>query len=104
MIKSLFVIVSLVFAATAALGEENRHQEMFAKMKQAQVEGLQGRINIMQTALSCVIAATTHEQMKSCHQQEHQAMEAHKQKHEAMRESMKPAANGSRGDNPGGRK
>ncbi|MBY0576548.1 MAG: hypothetical protein K2P67_08155 [Gallionellaceae bacterium] len=100
--KSLFALLVLVLASSAAYaagdnvkqqgsGDEAKHQEMFSKMKQARVDGIQGRIAILQTALSCVNAATNHEQMKSCAQQEHQAMEALKQKQEAAREAMRPA-------------
>ena len=101
--KAIIACVVLAFTSTVAYADDARHQEMFAKMKQVQIEGMQGRIAIMQTALSCVNAATNHQQMKTCHQQEQQALEAHKQKHQAMMESMKPAGAGPRADNPGGR-
>lgn len=99
--KRLFALLALALASSAAYatGDDAKHQEMFSKMKQARVDGIQGRIAILQAALSCVNAATSHEQMKPCEQQEHQAMEAHKQKQEAAREAMRPA-----GDNAGGRK
>jgi hypothetical protein len=91
--KHLFALLALaaVSSASYAAGDDAKHQENFSKMKQVAVDGIQGRITILQTALSCVNAATNHEQMKACREQEHKAMEAHKEKQEAERESMKPA-------------
>lgn len=91
--KPLSVLLALALASSVAYaaGDDAKHQEMFSKMKQVTVDGIQGRITILQTALSCVNAATNHEQMKSCREQEHKAMEAHKEKQEAEREAMRPA-------------
>lgn len=91
--KPLSVLLALALASSVAYaaGDDAKRQEMFSKMKPVIVEGIQGRIAILQTALSCVNAATNHEQMKSCREQEHKAMEAHKEKQEAEREGMKPA-------------
>lgn len=94
---ALSVLVLASFSAYAAgentkqpgSGNEAKHQEMFSKIKQVRIDGIQGRIAILQTALNCVNAATNHEQMESCAQQEHQAMAAHKEKQEAEREGMK---------------
>lgn len=108
--KHLFALLALALASSAAYaagddakqqgsGGDAKRQEMFSKMKQVTVDGIQGRITILQTALSCVNAATSHEQIKSCRQQEQRAMEAHKQKQEAEREAMRPA-----GGSAGGRK
>lgn len=119
--KHLFALLALALASSMAFaaGDEARHQgrdddakrqEMFLKMKPLIAEGIQGRITVLQAALSCVNAATSHEQMKSCREQEHKAMEAHKEKQEAEREAMRPAGGsaggqgGPRGDNAGGRK
>jgi trehalose-6-phosphatase len=103
--KALFAFLALTLASSTALamGDDAKHEEMFAKIKKVQVDGLQGRITILQAAMNCITAATNHEQMKSCHQQEHQAMKTHKQKMESMMDAVKPAG-GPRGDNAGGRK
>lgn len=99
--KRLFVLLALALTSLAAnaAGDDAKRQEMFSKIKPVIVEGIQGRITILQTALSCANAATNHEQMKSCREQEHKAMKAHKQKQEAEREAMRPA-----GGSAGGRK
>ena len=88
----LFALLALALASSAvyAMDDEAKHQEMFPKMKQIRVEGIQGRISILQTALSCVNAATSHEQMKPCEQQERQAMESLNQQQKAKWEALKP--------------
>ena len=68
-----------------------KQQEMFSKMKQMHAEGIQSRITVLQTTLSCVNAAINHEQMKSCREQEQKAMEALHEKQKANMEAMKPA-------------
>jgi hypothetical protein len=84
------VIAVSAFAGDAPKGDDGKRQEMFAKMKQIKVEGMQGRISILQTALSCVNAATSHDQMKPCEEKEHQAMEALNQQQKAKWDAMKP--------------
>ena len=93
------VVLTLTASSAYAAGEEQKQrgkgndgnrQEMFAKMKQLHVDGIQSRITILQTALSCVNAATSHEQMKPCHDQERKSMESLRDKQKAAMESMKP--------------
>lgn len=89
------VIAVSAFAGDAPKGDggkadDGKRQEMFAKMKQIKVDGMQGRLNILQTALGCVNAATNHDQMKPCEEKEHQAMEALNQQQKNKWESMKP--------------
>jgi Spy/CpxP family protein refolding chaperone len=84
-----------------AQGEQQR-QEMFSKMKQIRVEGMQGRISILQTALSCVNAATSHEQMRPCEEQAHQAMQSLEQQQRAKMEALRSAGGqGARRGPPG---
>jgi len=73
-----------------AQGGQQR-QEMFSKMKQIRVEGMQARITILQTALSCVNAANSHEQMRPCEEQAHQAMQSLEQQQRAKMEALRPA-------------
>ena len=80
-------------------GQQN--PEIFSKIKQLRLDGMQGRISILQTALSCVNAATNHEQMKACEQQEHQAMEAHMQQQKAKMEALRPNGPGGPGGHQG---
>ena len=87
-----------------AQGGQQR-QEMFSKMKQIRVEGMQARISILQTALSCVNAATSHEQMRPCEEQAHQAMQSLEQQQRAKMEALRAAGGpeGRRGPpGPGG--
>jgi len=87
-----FALLALALASSTvyAMGDDAKHQEMFLKMKQIKVDGIQGRISILQNALSCVNSATSHEQMKPCEQQEHQAMESLNLKQKAEWEALKP--------------
>jgi hypothetical protein len=66
-----------------------QRQEKFSEMKQIRVEGMQARIAILQTALGCVNAATSHEQMKPCEQQAHQSMEALEQQQRAKMQALR---------------
>ena len=90
-IRSAAILV-LAFASSTvyAMGDEAKQQEMFGKMKQIKVDGLQGRISILQNALSCVNAATSHDQMKPCEEQERKAMESLQQQQKAKWEAAKP--------------
>lgn len=48
--------------------------EMFQKLKARMLGNQQQRIQILQQATSCMQAATTMEQLKACHEKEHQAL------------------------------
>jgi hypothetical protein len=85
------VSVNAVAADAAPKTDDAKHQEMFSKMKQLRIDGIQGRISVLQTALSCVNAATSHEQMKPCQEQEQKAMEDLREKQKAAMEAMRPA-------------
>ena len=88
----IVAISALAFASSMgyAMGDDAKHQEMFTKMKQIKVDGIQGRIAILQNALSCVNAATGHDQMKPCEEQERKAMESLQQQQKAKWEAAKP--------------
>lgn len=96
--KYLLALIVLAFSSSAVLAEGEgkgqmdpaKRQEMFTKMKQMKSEGLQARISIMQTALSCVNAATDHDQIKACSQKEHQAMKALHDQHKSKMHEMHP--------------
>lgn len=72
------------------MGDDAKQKEMFTKMKQIKVDGIQGRISILQNALSCVNAATNHDQMKPCEEQERKATESLQQQQKAQWEAAKP--------------
>lgn len=78
-------------SAQQGKGDDAKRQEMFTKMKQMHIEGIQSRISVLQTAQSCVNAATNHDQMKACHEQEKKSMEALRDKQKAAMESMRPS-------------
>jgi len=86
------VSVNAIAADTPPKADGGKQQEMFTKMKQMHVDGIQSRIAVLQTALSCVNAATGHDQMKQCNEQEHKAMESLHEKQKAAMESMRPEA------------
>ena len=88
----LFTVLTLILVSSTvhAMGDAAKHQEMFSKMKQIKVDGIQGRISILQTALNCVNAAISHEQMQPCEQQERQAMESLNLQQKAKWEAIKP--------------
>jgi hypothetical protein len=111
--RRLFALVLLAFASSAASATGNtndgpggqQRQEMFAQMKQIHIQGIQGRISILQTTLSCVNAASSHDQMKACREQEHQAMESLEQQQKSKMQALRPAGgnDGPRGEHAGGR-
>jgi hypothetical protein len=88
----IVAILALAFSSSMvyAMGDDAKRQEMFSKMKQIKVEGIQGRITIMQNALDCVNAATSHDQMKPCEEQERKEMESLQQQQKAKWEAAKP--------------
>ena len=85
-------ILALAFPSFTAhaMEDDAKQQERFAKMKQIKVDGMRDRISILQNALSCANAATSHDQMKSCDEQEHKAMESFQQQQKARWEAAKP--------------
>jgi len=89
-ILAMLITVLLGVPSAWAMGGDAKQQEMFPKMKQIKVDGIQGRISVLQNALSCVNAATSHDQMRPCEEREHQAMEALQQQQKAKWEALKP--------------
>lgn len=90
-IVSLSVLLSAAFLTSTAFAQQNTpstgdqhgpNPQRFQEMKSKMVDHLQKRIQVLQQAESCVQAATAPEQFKTCHQQEHQAMEQLHQQHE----------------------
>ena len=84
------LVLAFVSSAVYAMEDAAKQQEMFAKMKQIKLDGIQGRIAIMQNVLSCVNAASSHDQMKPCEEQERKAMESLQQQQKAKWEAAKP--------------
>jgi hypothetical protein len=82
--------LALISPAAYAMGDEASQQEMFGKMKQIKVDGIQGRISNMQSLLSCVKAATNHEQFKSCDEQDRKSNESLMQQQKAKWDALKP--------------
>ena len=88
----IVAILALAFPSfmVYAMDDDARQQERFTKMKQIKVDGMRDRISIMQNALSCANAATSHDQMRSCDEQERKAMESFQQQQKARWEAAKP--------------
>lgn len=83
------VLVLGTLPAWAANDGPNK-EEMFAKMKEVRIAGIQGKLSIMEDALSCVKSATNNDQMKACNDKERQAMETQQQQMKAKWEALKP--------------
>ena len=84
------IVSSLLFAMSAFAennpkGGDANNQADFPKHKAMHIEGIQNRIAVLQTALSCISAATAREQMQACKEKEKSAMEAIHAKHEAQK-------------------
>lgn len=73
------------FAENNPKGGDANKQTDFPKHKAMHIEGIQSRIAVLQTALSCLSAATVREQMQACHEKEKSAMEEIRAKHEAQK-------------------
>jgi hypothetical protein len=85
---AMLCAASVAFAADQG-GNDAKKQEHFAKMKQVKLEGMQGRISVMQSAVSCVQSAQNPDGMRSCEERERAAMEQHQQQMKARWESLK---------------
>ncbi len=95
--KRQLALLAVAIASPLAYAQSNAgsggpgNPEMFAKVKQVRVDGIQGRIGILQTALTCVNAATTHQQLRPCEQQERQALEALRHQQETQMDALRPS-------------
>lgn len=101
MIMAMLSCVSVVYAAPEkAMGNrsmvnQQMEQDIFNRFKQIRIEGIQQRISISQTALSCVQGAQKKEEMMACDEAERNAMknleQSQQQKLQALRQSMQQA-------------
>lgn len=91
MLIFLLVIVanSFVFAENTA----EMQQQMFDQFKQIRLSGIQGRITIEETTMSCMQNAKNHDDMLQCEQDAHNSMqtleENQKQKFMALKTHMR---------------
>ena len=87
MIKPLLAIVTLLTVGVAAAqtlpsGSEPKLQggrgrgQNFDQRKQEVLQHMQTRVQITQAAITCVQAATNHEALRSCREQERKQMES----------------------------
>lgn len=90
-------LVACLSGASGAALAENKSEggkppgptpEMFQKMKAKMLENHQKRVQILQSAESCIQAATAPDQLKSCHEQERKSEEQLRQQNRPMREMM----------------
>ena len=87
-----FLVAMLCATTCAFAGEEGgdaKRQEHFNKMKQVKLEGMQGRISVMQSAVSCVQSAQNPDGMRACEERERSAMEQHQRHMKDRWESLK---------------
>jgi len=59
----------------AESGPKQPDSARFAQLKQEILARQQDRINALQQGMACINAAQTHDQLRECRQQEHQALE-----------------------------
>lgn len=85
----LFAIGAIVAFPASALAEEDSDQQRTEKHKEMKLQGIEGRISILQQEQSCVQAATNRDAFRSCEQTSHQAMDQLMQKQKEGWESMK---------------
>lgn len=97
----LLCLISVnVFAATPSTqapashehGSGQANEQRFSEFKQLRIEGVQSRIAILQTTLSCIQAAQKHEEMKQCEETSKTAMENLKQQQEQKFQALKQSA------------
>ena len=90
--KSRILVVALCAAAPLvfARDEGGGKGEYFAKAKEIRLEGMRGRISLMQQSVSCVQSAQTQDAMRACEQSERSAMEDLNRRMKERWESNKP--------------
>jgi hypothetical protein len=81
-----FLFISLLIVSPL-LAEEN--PQNLEDAKQRILANIEERINSIQSHKSCIQAASTKEQIKSCHDSHHAQMEKIKAGNQAEREAMK---------------
>jgi hypothetical protein len=79
---------STLASADNGAGESFR-QNMFNQFKEMRINGIQARMAIDQTALSCVQAAQKHEDMRACEEAAHKSMESLKQSQQQKMQALK---------------
>jgi len=96
--KALGVMLAAIATISASLAvapvvgaveEAAKKQDPFADMKQIKLDATQGRIAILQASVSCITAATNHEQAKLCEEKERGDMEAFQQRIKGRWEALK---------------
>ena len=90
------LIFSLCFLPTVSLagdgpGGDAKRQEHFMQAKNIKLEGVRGRMAILQDGLSCVQAANDHQAMEQCDHKERSAMESLMQQQKQKWEALKPS-------------
>jgi hypothetical protein len=81
-----FLFISLLIVSPLLADENPQNLE---EAKQRILANIEERITSMQSHKSCVQAATSKEQIKSCHDSHHAQMEKIKAENQAEREAMK---------------
>jgi hypothetical protein len=91
--KKAIMFLCVMTASTLASADngpgESSRQNMFNQFKEMRVNGIQARMAIDQTALSCVQAAQKHEDMRECEEAAHKSMESLKQSQHQKMQALK---------------
>lgn len=85
----LVTIGVLIAPPLSAYADGGNDPQRLAKLKEVKLQGLEGRLNVLQQEKSCVQAATTMDALHSCEQVSHQSMEQLMEKQKASWESLK---------------
>ncbi len=94
----LVTIGALTALPLSAYAESGNDPQRLAKLKEVRLQGMDGRLNILQQEKACVQAASTMDDMRTCEQASHQAMDQLMEKQKASWESLK-AGNQQRQEN-----
>lgn len=85
----LVAIGAIVVLPISAYAEGGNDMQRMEKHKEMKIQGIDGRISILQQEKACVQAATNKGAVRACESASHQAMDEFMEKQKAAWESMK---------------
>jgi hypothetical protein len=87
--KSTVLVLLVLAVSTAAYAEGPNDQQRLAQIKAVKMQGIDGRLSLLQQDKSCVQAASTMDAFNSCEQSWRQGMRQIEEKQKAGWESLK---------------
>jgi hypothetical protein len=97
----LLAVSTFVYSQNQTNNHQMMHQQLFNQFKQIRIDGIQQRITIEQTALSCFQSAQDKEAMKACGQTARSAMQNLKQSQQQKIQALKQTMQQQRQQNTG---